>query len=108
MVNISSVAGLDRRVEGSALGAEGSGLWSYNTSKSAANALTQQLAITLGKRFITVKSVSAPKVSSLASKLTTVCSAILPGVYPSKMTAYGLKNDKENKLAGSRESILKS
>ncbi|ORY75037.1 hypothetical protein BCR35DRAFT_293104 [Leucosporidium creatinivorum] len=82
VVNISSVAGLDRKVEGTGLSSAGVGLWSYNTSKSAANALTQQLAVTLGKRFITVN-------------------AILPGVYPSKMTAFGLKNDTENKLAKS-------
>lgn len=33
------------------------GLWSYNTSKSAANALTQQMAVSLGKRFITVNAI---------------------------------------------------
>ena len=59
-MNISSVAGLDRKVEGTALSDAGVGLWSYNTSKSAANALTQQLAVTLGKRYITVNVSTEP------------------------------------------------
>ncbi|KAK4055315.1 hypothetical protein OIV83_000598 [Microbotryomycetes sp. JL201] len=38
VVNISSVAGFEAKVEGSGLSAPGMGLWSYNTSKAAANA----------------------------------------------------------------------
>lgn len=76
-------------MEDSGLSGPGVGLWSYNTSKSAANALTQQLAVTLGKRKITVN-------------------GILPGVYPSKMTAFGLKNDTEGNLAKSRKLLLSS
>lgn len=43
-----------------------------NTSKAAANHLTTQLAVTLGPRKITVN-------------------AILPGIFPSKMTAFGIQ-----------------
>ncbi|KAG8962940.1 hypothetical protein FRC03_003610 [Tulasnella sp. 419] len=53
VINISSVAGLDTRAEDTALGAEGHGLWSYNTSKAAVNHLTAQMAVTLSGRFIT-------------------------------------------------------
>ncbi|KAK4050496.1 hypothetical protein OIO90_005079 [Microbotryomycetes sp. JL221] len=83
VVNISSIAGFEAKTEGSGLSAEGMGLWSYNTSKAGANALTRQLAVTLGKRNITVN-------------------AICPGVYPSKMTKYGLEHDTENLMAKSR------
>jgi len=47
-------------------------LWSYNTSKAAVNHLTSVLASTLAKRFITVN-------------------AVMPGIFPSKMTAFGYK-----------------
>ncbi|KAM0756465.1 NAD(P)-binding protein [Meredithblackwellia eburnea MCA 4105] len=80
VVNISSVAGLSPRAEDTALGAANHGLWSYNTSKAGANHLTSQLAVTLGPKKITVN-------------------AILPGVFPSKMTAFGMANNGD-KLAG--------
>jgi len=76
VINIASTAGLDARVEDTALGASGTGLWSYNTSKAAAIHLSKTLAVTLGKRYITVN---------------TIC----PGVYPSKMTAYGIAHHEE-------------
>ncbi|KAI0729577.1 rhamnolipids biosynthesis 3-oxoacyl-reductase [Fomitopsis betulina] len=73
VINISSIAGLtpiayDDRLTGGAT----NGLWSYNTSKAAVNHLTTQLASTLTSRHITVN-------------------AILPGIFPSKMTAFGFK-----------------
>ncbi|KAG8828986.1 hypothetical protein FRC17_007242 [Serendipita sp. 399] len=72
VVNISSVASISTRSHGSGLSGEGDGLWSYHTSKAAVNHLTSNLASTLITRNITVN-------------------AILPGVFPSKMTAFGLK-----------------
>ncbi|KAJ7789853.1 hypothetical protein B0H14DRAFT_233524 [Mycena olivaceomarginata] len=50
----------------------GNGVWSYLPSKAAVNHLTSQLAVKLAPSFVTVN-------------------AILPGVYPSKMSAFGLK-----------------
>ncbi|EIM87448.1 rhamnolipids biosynthesis 3-oxoacyl-reductase [Stereum hirsutum FP-91666 SS1] len=72
VINISSIAGLSPVAEGSRVAAPGTGLWSYNTSKAAVNHLTSQLAVTLAPKYITVN-------------------AILPGVFPSKMTAFGFK-----------------
>lgn len=51
-------------------------MWSYNTSKAAAIHLSKTLAVTLGPRYVTVN---------------TIC----PGVYPSKMTAYGIKENEK-------------
>ncbi|KAI5117402.1 hypothetical protein M0805_004624 [Coniferiporia weirii] len=79
VINISSIAGVDSHAEDSSLANAGSGLWSYNTSKAAVNHLTSQLAVTLGRRAITVN-------------------AILPGVFPSKMTAFGFKQAGEDKM----------
>ncbi|PAV21651.1 rhamnolipids biosynthesis 3-oxoacyl-reductase [Pyrrhoderma noxium] len=72
VINISSVAGYDTHAEDSVLSGKGHGLWSYSTSKAAANHLTRLLAVTLIHRNITVN-------------------AILPGVFPSNMTAFGFK-----------------
>lgn len=100
VINISSVAGLDPKAQDTGLADAGTGLWSCasdvapsrpaladrvvltdNTSKAAANHLTSTLAVTLGPKKVTVN-------------------AILPGVFPSKMTQYGI--DKEgDKLAAS-------
>jgi len=77
VINIASVAGLDPVAEGTALGTADSGLWSYNSSKAAAIHLSRSLAATLAKKFITVN-------------------AICPGVYASRMTAYGLKQNKDH------------
>lgn len=73
VINISSIAGFSPHAGGSRLAGDGNGLWSYNTSKAAVNHLTSQLAVTLGPQFITVN-------------------AICPGLFPSKMTAFGIKN----------------
>jgi len=73
VINISSIAGFSPLAGSSKLAGGDSGLWSYNTSKAAVNHLTSQLAVTLGPQFITVN-------------------AICPGVFPSKMTAYGFKH----------------
>ncbi|KAI9056420.1 NAD-P-binding protein [Trametes sanguinea] len=80
VINISSVAGITTTAQGSKLSGAGNGLWSYGTSKAAVNHLTILLATTLAPRFITVN-------------------AILPGVFPSKMTAFGLKQHGEDGLA---------
>jgi len=70
VINISSVAGLSPIVV-SELSAPGNGVFSYNVSKAAVNHLTSIMAVTLGPQNVT-------------------CNAILPGVFPSKMTAFGL------------------
>jgi NAD(P)-dependent dehydrogenase (short-subunit alcohol dehydrogenase family) len=74
VIVISSVAGISPSAEETGLGGAGHGLWSYNASKAAAISLSNTLANTLSKKFIT-------------------CNAICPGVYPSKMTAFGLQNN---------------
>ncbi|KAH9000910.1 rhamnolipids biosynthesis 3-oxoacyl-reductase [Lactarius hatsudake] len=66
VINISSIAGFSPHAGGSRLAGDGNGLWSFNH-------LTSQLAVTLGPQFITVN-------------------AICPGLFPSKMTAFGIKN----------------
>ncbi|KAI0634163.1 NAD-P-binding protein [Trametes polyzona] len=80
VINISSVAGFITTAQGSRLADGNNGLWSYGTSKAAVNHLTILLATTLAPKFITVN-------------------AILPGVFPSKMTAFGLKQFGESGLA---------
>jgi len=80
VINISSIAGFSPIADRSRLAGKGRGLWSYHTSKAAVNHLTSQLAVTLGPRFITVN-------------------AICPGVFPSKMTAYGFKQGGAKELA---------
>ncbi|KAG1838958.1 rhamnolipids biosynthesis 3-oxoacyl-reductase [Suillus tomentosus] len=59
--------------------ADGNGTWSYNVSKAAVNHLTSILAIKLGPQKITVN-------------------AICPGIFPTKMTAFGFKNAGEKKI----------
>ncbi|KZS98804.1 rhamnolipids biosynthesis 3-oxoacyl-reductase [Sistotremastrum niveocremeum HHB9708] len=81
VINISSVAGIQTVAEGSSLAEKGQGLWSYNTSKAAVNHLTSLMASSLAPRFITVN-------------------AILPGVFPSKMTAFGFKTHGEKMAVG--------
>ncbi|KAI0246184.1 rhamnolipids biosynthesis 3-oxoacyl-reductase [Lactifluus subvellereus] len=80
VINISSIAGLSPIASGLKIAAGNNGLWSYNTSKAAVNHLTSQLAVTLGPQFITVN-------------------AICPGVFPSKMTAFGFKHVGEKGMA---------
>ncbi|KAG9318070.1 hypothetical protein JVU11DRAFT_134 [Chiua virens] len=71
VINISSVSSVSANVEG-LLSAEGSGTYSYNVSKAAVNHLTSMLAVKLGRQKIMVN-------------------AICPGIFPSKMTAFGIK-----------------
>ncbi|CAK5281012.1 unnamed protein product [Mycena citricolor] len=80
VINISSVASLDPHSEGE-LSDAGNGTWSYQPSKAAVNHLTSVLAV------------------KLASQLVTV-NAILPGVYPSKMTAFGFRTSGDKLVAG--------
>jgi len=79
VVNISSIQAISPHTE-SDLSGPGSGTWSYATSKAAVNHLTSTLAVTLGPKHITVN-------------------AILPGLYPSKMTAFGMSNGNGDKMA---------
>ncbi|KAL5535008.1 hypothetical protein ACEPAF_3099 [Sanghuangporus sanghuang] len=85
VINISSTAALDPHAEDTSLANKGNGLWSYNTSKAAANHLTSLLAVTLCPKHITVN-------------------AILPGVFPSKMTAFGFRRTGEDKMASAQPS----
>ncbi|KLO19614.1 NAD(P)-binding protein [Schizopora paradoxa] len=80
IINISSTASVSAHAEGSPLSGSTQGLWSYHTSKAAVNHLTSQLALTLGKKKITVN-------------------AILPGIFPSKMTSYGFRITGGDKIA---------
>ncbi|KAF8735242.1 hypothetical protein AX14_002445 [Amanita brunnescens Koide BX004] len=72
VINISSVSATEPYCEG-ALSREGNGTWSYEPSKAAANHLTSALAVKLGREHITVN-------------------AICPGLFPTKMTAFGINN----------------
>ncbi|KAJ7765729.1 hypothetical protein B0H16DRAFT_1524164 [Mycena metata] len=80
VINISSTASVDPHSEGP-LSDAGNGTWSYQSSKAAVNHLTSQLAVKLAPSFVTVN-------------------AILPGVYPSKMTAYGFRTSGDKMVAG--------
>ncbi|KAJ7891377.1 hypothetical protein B0H14DRAFT_1074411 [Mycena olivaceomarginata] len=80
VVNISSTASVMHSSEGP-LSDSGNGVWSYLPSKAAVNHLTSQLAVKLAPSFVTVN-------------------AILPGVYPSKMSAFGLRNSGAKIVAG--------
>ncbi|KAG2131273.1 NAD(P)-binding protein [Suillus bovinus] len=78
VINISSTASVRPFVE-SPLSVDGHGTWSYGISKAAVNHLTSILAVKLGPQKITVN-------------------AICPGIFPTKMTAFGFKNVGEEKL----------
>jgi len=71
VINISSTASVDPHSEG-VLSEDGNGTWSYQPSKAAVNHLTSSLAVKLAPQHITVN-------------------AICPGIFPSKMTAFGFK-----------------
>ncbi|KAH6919291.1 rhamnolipids biosynthesis 3-oxoacyl-reductase [Coprinopsis sp. MPI-PUGE-AT-0042] len=75
VINISSTASVEPSAEGF-LSADGNGTWSYQPSKAAVNHLTSSLAVKLMESHITVN-------------------AILPGLFPSKMTAFGLRHADE-------------
>jgi NAD(P)-dependent dehydrogenase (short-subunit alcohol dehydrogenase family) len=79
VINISSTASVTPHVEG-LVSADGNGTWSYNVSKAAVNHLTSVLAVKLGPRKITVN-------------------AICPGIFPTKMTAFGFRKVGEEKMA---------
>lgn len=72
VINVSSVASVSPNAE-TPLTAPGNGTWSYQPSKAAVNHLTSVLAVKLGPEHITVN-------------------CVCPGVFPSKMTAFGLKH----------------
>ncbi|KAG5735462.1 Rhamnolipids biosynthesis 3-oxoacyl-[acyl-carrier-protein] reductase [Termitomyces sp. T112] len=80
VINISSTAATDPRVEGP-LSRDGNGTWSYQPSKAAVNQLTSVLALKLGPRHVTVN-------------------AIMPGLFPSKMTTFGIQTSGETFVAG--------
>ncbi|KAJ7700758.1 hypothetical protein B0H17DRAFT_211007 [Mycena rosella] len=80
VINISSTAAVDPNSEG-LLSDQGNGTWSYQPSKAAVNHLTSQLAVKLAPSFITVN-------------------AILPGVFPSKMTAFGFRKSGDKMVQG--------
>ncbi|KAG7086390.1 hypothetical protein E1B28_002347 [Marasmius oreades] len=71
VINVSSVASVSPDAQ-TVLAAKGNGTWSYQPSKAAVNHLTTVLALKLGPKQITVN-------------------CVCPGVFPSKMTAFGLK-----------------
>ncbi|KAK7040271.1 hypothetical protein VNI00_009738 [Paramarasmius palmivorus] len=79
VINISSTASVEPGVEGF-LSAPGNGTWSYQPSKAAVNHLTSVLAVKLGPQHVTF----------LYDTLLRSVNAILPGLFPSKMTAYGM------------------
>ena len=79
VINISSTASVEPSAEGE-LSSGGNGTWSYQPSKAAVNHLTSTLAVKLMDRHVTVN-------------------AICPGLFPSKMTAYGLRNSDKALLA---------
>ncbi|KAJ7063703.1 hypothetical protein C8F01DRAFT_1134016 [Mycena amicta] len=79
VINISSTDSVVPHSEG-LLSSDGNGTWSYQPSKAAVNHLTTQLAVKLGPSQVTVN-------------------AILPGYFPSKMTAFGLKTAGEEILS---------
>jgi NAD(P)-dependent dehydrogenase (short-subunit alcohol dehydrogenase family) len=79
VINVSSVASVSGSAETS-LSPGGSGTWSYGISKAAVNHLTTTLAVKLSQRKIMVN-------------------AILPGFFPTRMTAFGLKNHGDSMTA---------
>ncbi|KAF7353865.1 hypothetical protein MVEN_01072200 [Mycena venus] len=79
VINISSTDSVVPHSE-NLLSGDGNGTWSYQPSKAAVNHLTTVLAVKLGPSQVTVN-------------------AILPGFFPSKMTAFGLKAAGEEILA---------
>jgi NAD(P)-dependent dehydrogenase (short-subunit alcohol dehydrogenase family) len=72
VLNIASIAAISPLAEGE-LSAPGHGTFSYQPSKAASLHLTRMMAASLAKQNVTVN-------------------AILPGVFPSRMTSFGLEN----------------
>jgi len=79
VINISSTSSVSGDAEYSLTG-PGGGTWSYGVSKAAVNHLTTTLSVKLSKRKIMVN-------------------AILPGVFASRMTAFGMKRYGDNVTA---------
>ncbi|KAJ7221498.1 hypothetical protein GGX14DRAFT_353661, partial [Mycena pura] len=79
VINISSTDSVVPWSE-NLMSGDGHGTWSYQPSKAAVNHLTTQLAVKLGPSQVTVN-------------------AILPGFFPSKMTAFGLKTAGEEVIS---------
>lgn len=75
VINIASTAAISPLAEGG-LSAEGHGTYSYQPSKAASLHLTRVLANSLAPKHIMVN-------------------AICPGVFPSRMTAFGLEENKD-------------
>ncbi|KAI9611536.1 hypothetical protein H4Q26_008490 [Puccinia striiformis f. sp. tritici PST-130] len=124
VIVISSTAGLASKAESSGLGAAGHGLWSLiiranhpfdsyfrpkqkradNASKAAAISLSNNLAVTLAPKCITVNAICPTcKVVERNSRPYFFDPKINKGVYPSRMTAYGLK--KQSDLLNSRQPM---
>lgn len=80
VVNISSIAGLATNAQNAGLTGSGVGTWSYNASKAALNSLTKTLAQTLSRRHIMIN-------------------AVLPGVFETRMTRYGIDKYKDKILS---------
>lgn len=80
VINISSTSSIDPQSE-SLMSSEGKGTWSYQPSKAAVNHLTSALALKLGPQHVTVN-------------------AVLPGLFPSKMTAFGISKSEDDILHG--------
>lgn len=79
VINIASVAAISAQAEG-ALSAPGSGTYSYQPSKAASLHLTKVLATSLAPKHVNVN-------------------VILPGVFPSRMTSFGLQNSEDALVA---------
>lgn len=79
IINISSIAGLSPFAEDRLSGA-GMGTYSYAVSKAAVNHLTSIMAAKFAKHHVTVN-------------------AILPGVFPTNMTSYGIKTSGADNMA---------
>ncbi|KAJ3339864.1 hypothetical protein HDU93_007749 [Gonapodya sp. JEL0774] len=73
VINVSSMASVAPQAVGP-LSQVGSGTWSYQPSKAAANQLTRTLALELGPKGVTVN-------------------VICPGFFPSKMTSFGITHN---------------
>ncbi|PBK62987.1 NAD(P)-binding protein [Armillaria solidipes] len=82
VINISSTASVEPESEHS-LSSPGNGTWSSRLTSLAVNHLTSSLAVKLGPRHVTVN-------------------AILPGLFPSKMTAFGFKTTGEKAFIASQ------
>lgn len=91
VVNVSSVASLEANVEDTALAAKGDGLYSYHVSKACVPLFPLLPAPRSPPRLHSaVNHLTSIQATSLARKHVTV-NAILPGVFPSNMTAYGIQ-----------------